>query len=62
MGHRSLEVALWLTVLLCSIKITSVLATSQQIKFDENSPECKVEMPTNGTDLRSVAPVFKYFK
>lgn len=48
LGHRSLEVALWLHMLLSSIKITSVLATSQQIKFDENSSVCKAEMPNNG--------------
>lgn len=48
LGHRILEVALWLHMLLSSIKITSVLATSQQIKFDENSSVCKVEMPNNG--------------
>lgn len=48
LGHRSLEVALWLSILLSSIKIASALATSHQIKFDENSSECKVEMPTNG--------------
>lgn len=31
-----------------SIKIACALATSHQIKFDENSFECKVEMSTNG--------------
>lgn len=47
-GHRSLEVVLWLNMLPSFIKITSVLATSWQMKFDENSLECKVEMLTNG--------------